>query len=76
MLIVFVLQVSANNVSGKLNGNKIQCKFDATVVKPSVLKIDALSLGVISGTYSNSKSTFYARCFRRCRLPHTPIINQ
>lgn len=52
---VFVLQVSANNVKGKLNGNTIQCTFDATIQQTSG-KTSDVTLGVISGSYDSSKS--------------------
>lgn len=52
---VLVLQVSANNVKGKLNGNKIQCTFDATI-QPTSGKTSGVTLGVVSGSYDSSKS--------------------
>lgn len=52
---VFVLQVSANNVKGKLSGTKIQCTFDATVQQASG-KTSGVTLGAVSGTYNSCKS--------------------
>lgn len=62
---MFVLQVNANNVRGKVNGAKIQCIFKATL--PAVTaRSTSRSIGVINGAYNSSKFIFPTRDIKPC----------
>lgn len=67
---VFVLQVSANNVKGKRSGNKIQCIFDATVDQASG-RASGVTLGVVGGTYDSCKSILCKIFYNMCAPSHT-----
>lgn len=69
-----VLQVSANNVRGKLNGQQIQCVFDATV-PANTARSTGVTLGVITGTYNGSKSVSYPMHWKMKILPHDPFTD-
>lgn len=53
----FSLQQSVNSVKGKVNGNKIQCTFLATVPSTTT-RTSNLAIGITTGSYNASKLTY------------------
>lgn len=62
---MFVLQVNANSVRGKVNGTKIQCVFKATLPALTT-RSTSRTIGVVTGTYNSSKFIFPARDIKPC----------
>lgn len=61
---MFVLQVSANAVKGKVNGTQIQCIFEATVSQTT--KATSRTIGLVTGTYNGCKFICPTRDIRMC----------